>query len=94
MFRIVVKALTRLGRGYSIWELPAMAARAAGGFWKPHGKARQSMAFVCSTLYSDAYVEATARSLLLEGRIEDVWPGHIAATSRMVDVPVPWVSVG
>lgn len=94
MFQIAINALTRLGRDYSKWELPAMAAQAVRGFWKPDGTAQRTKAFVCSTLFSDAYADATGRSVVSERRVEDIWPGHIAATVRLTDVTVPWVEVG
>lgn len=91
-FRVAIRALTRLGRDYSIWQAPRLFVRALAGFWRPNTSVRVNRALVCSTLYSDAYVEVTQR-LVYPGRISEVWPGHLSATQRLTDVPVSWIRV-
>jgi hypothetical protein len=91
-YRIAIQAATRLGRGYSVAQIPALAAGAAVGFWQPETGVRLSRALVCSTLYSDSYV-AVVQRLLFPNRISELWPGHISATPNLSDVPVPWIGV-
>jgi hypothetical protein len=91
-FEIATHALTRLGGSYDLCEVPRMVRAALLGFWRPKAPIRLKRTLICSTLYSDAYLDVTQRSVCPTWARE-VWPGHIGATNRLVDVPVSWLSV-
>ena len=91
-FRVAIRALTLLTRGYSYLA----ALRTWFRSWKANRTARgllpRSRAIVCSQLFHDAHLAVTRTSLVPD---EDdlVLPAELSASADLDDVSTPWASI-
>jgi hypothetical protein len=93
-WRLCVRALSRLKQPYGLllaaqmWFRVVMQGR---GFFDTSWGRSASAAVVCSTLYADAYNEATRRSL---GEINGACvPAWLSASDEFDDVAVNWIQI-
>lgn len=80
--RIAIGALTNLGKSYSFIQIVKFAKAANGGrFWNAlaRGPQRPPQAFVCSTLYQDAYNFAFQGGGIRLGTL--CTPAHLSASA-------------
>jgi cell wall-associated NlpC family hydrolase len=80
--RIAIGALTNIGKSYSFWQIVKFAkAAAGGGFFRYLGRGPKNpaQAFVCSTLYQDAYNFAFQGAGVRMGSL--CTPAHLSASS-------------
>jgi cell wall-associated NlpC family hydrolase len=89
--RIAIGALTNLGSRYSFEQILAFstAVRGTGAFWKSFQRVprSQTQAFVCSTLYQDAYNFAFQGSGIRLGTRST--PAHLSASGDFEDDEPP-----
>jgi hypothetical protein len=85
--RIAIGALTNLGAGYSFSQIVAFARAATSGrgFWNSLKRVpdSQAQAFVCSTLYQDAYNFAFQGNTIRLGSPST--PAHLSASPDFED---------
>jgi hypothetical protein len=95
--RIAIGALTSLGRGYSFRQIVsfAQAANTEHGFLKSlfRGQQNSPQAFVCSTLYQDAYNFAFRGTTIRFGTLAT--PANLSASADFEDndLPLDWLSL-
>jgi len=95
--RIAIGALTNLGKGYSFWQIVkfARAANTGQGFWKSlwRGPQEPPQAFVCSTLYQDAYNFAFQGATIRMGSLST--PAHLSASDdfEAAEPPLRWLTI-
>lgn len=90
-YRVVVKALAHLRRGYSLLAVPRLAWLAWSG---PGARAPGHVGGVtiCSTLVADAFAEAVQVDFRPRS-IGATWPADLSFTAKLDDVQVGWVRV-
>lgn len=94
--RIAIGALTNLGKSYSFWQIVKFARAATEeGFWKSLGRGpqRPPQAFVCSTLYQDAYNFAFQGNAVRLGAL--CTPAHLSASNdfEQNEPPLHWLEI-
>ncbi|HLH90996.1 MAG TPA: hypothetical protein VKX28_21300 [Xanthobacteraceae bacterium] len=95
--RIAIGALTNLGSRYSFEQILAFsgAVRSTRGFWKSFQRIprSQTQAFVCSTLYQDAYNFAFQGAGIRLGT--RCTPAHLSASGDFEDnePPLQWLQI-
>ena len=91
-WRIVVRALTRLGHSYSKSRLVELAAKAMEGYWKDVATADAS-AIICSEFYSDAYSVVT-KKVLKNTIAGEATPAYLSCCAELEDIEVGWLRIG
>jgi hypothetical protein len=93
-WRVCIRALSRLGKPYSLtgaFKLWYDVKACGGGFYDSNQAGLLSAAILCSTLYADAFNEATRRTL---GEISGICvPAWLSATGDFFDVDVGWLKI-
>lgn len=91
---LVVRAMTRIKMPYGLAEAARMwidVKWKGKGFWSEAQKAPAQSAVICSTLYADAYNEATRRSL---GEVNGACvPAWLSLSDEFEDVASEWTSI-
>src|SRR5262249_42955083 len=92
-YQIAMRARAMLGSRYSFSEAIKLGGRAKLGMWDRWGAMAFGGVTICSTVFSDAYLDIT-RSLLEGVPVDRVaTPAHLSATSDLVDINVYWMEV-
>lgn len=93
-WRVCVRALSRLGKPYSLsgaFKLWYDVKVRGGGFYDANQAGLLSTAILCSTLYADSFNEATRRTL---GEINGICvPAWLSATEDFFDLEVGWLGI-
>lgn len=84
---LVVTALTRLNRWYSLTTAVSIWWKSLSGFSKIDFAMADSRSHICSHLYSDSYIQATSRVLETIGTPT---PASLCASTKLVDVESSW----
>lgn len=92
-YRVVVRALTDLGKEYSVTRLPSLVLRALRGpASNPGLDASAQGVVICSTLVADAF--STVASVDFKARDRDItWPADLSRADVLHDLAVGWVKV-
>ncbi|WP_338833679.1 hypothetical protein [Bradyrhizobium septentrionale] len=93
-WRVCVRAMSRLGKPYNIFEAASMWFRVifrAKSFSDFGKRDPTSAAIICSVLYADAYNEATRRSL---GEVNGACvPAWLSGSDEFDDVKADWLTI-
>lgn len=84
---LVVAALIRLNRWYSLSTAASIWWKSLSGFSKINFAMAASRAHICSHLYTDSYLQATERAL---ETVITPTPAYLSASTKLVDVDSRW----
>jgi hypothetical protein len=89
-YRIALRALSKLGRPYSVGGIPKLGLRMFTGLWRRHATPDQKGIVICSQVYHDSVVEIT-RTFLQQCPVDaPVTPAHLSCSPSMTDISVGW----
>lgn len=92
-YRVALRALSRIGKGYSVSKIPNLALRMARGLWRPLQQPELKGMVICSQVYHDALVEIT-RGYLDKCPVDSpVTPAHLSCSDSFDDVDIGWKKV-
>jgi hypothetical protein len=92
-YRIALRALSRLGRSYSTFQIPSLGRRLLKGLWNASPGLDQKGIVICSQVYHDAIVEITRTYLHACPVDAPVTPAHLSCSRSLMDIKVGWRSV-
>lgn len=90
-YRIALRALSRLGRSYSISRVPKLSLSLGRGLWNRVAAPDEKGIVICSQIYHDSIVEIT-RSYLDQCPVDAaVTPAHLSYSGSMIDLEIGWL---
>jgi hypothetical protein len=90
-YRIALRALSRLGRSYSVGGIPKLGLRMLAGLWQRVAAPDQKGIVICSQVYHDSVVEIT-RTYLQQCPVDAaVTPAHLSCSPSLTDIDVGWL---
>lgn len=90
-YRIALRALSRLGKPYSVGGVTRLGMNMLGGLWNRSADADLKGLVICSQVYHDSVVEITRSYLQHCPVASPVTPAHLSSSASFEDIDVPWL---